>query len=86
MANDQDGMPPRDDNKNELVPTPEEIRDQVHLSYIVNSLPEFGLWNPSIKEAAKIVVVDMCLEFATTSSHMTTCIILPSRVISARLK
>ena len=44
MEIDQDGVPEK---------------DEIDLSYHLGFVPEFGIWNPNIKEAAELVAVDM---------------------------
>lgn len=59
MKNDQDGEPVKGRVRSKVINAPEGHRDDINLKFHLRSVPDFGLWNPNIKEAAELVVVDM---------------------------
>ena len=59
MKNDQDGEPAKGDVPSKVINAIEGHRDDINLKSHLLSVPDFGLWNPNIKEAAELVVVDM---------------------------
>ena len=56
---DQDGVPEMDDDRNTPIDDYEKVGEWIGLNAHLIRVPNFGLWNPSIKEAAELVVVDM---------------------------
>ena len=59
MINDQDGGQKKGDDRSTVKLKFEHDADGTDLDYYLNRVPEFGLWRPNIKEAAKLVAVDM---------------------------
>ncbi len=56
MKDDQDGAPEKGDNRSKLIT---DVQDVVDKKIHCHLIPDFGLWNPNIKEAAELVAVDM---------------------------
>ncbi len=59
MKNDQDGGPAKGGDRSKLITSIEDAVDKSNLSIHLIHVPESGLWNPNIKEAAELVAVDM---------------------------
>ncbi len=59
MKNDQDGAPAKGDDRSKLITAIEDADDKSNLKMHLYRIPDFGLWNPNIKEAAELVAVDM---------------------------
>ncbi len=59
MKNDQDGGPAKGGDRSKLITAIEDAVDKRNLSIHLIHVPDFGLWNPNIKEAAELVAVDM---------------------------
>ncbi len=59
MKNDQDGGPANGGDQSKLITAIEDAADKISLKIHLNRIPDFGLWNPNIKEAAELVAVDM---------------------------
>ena len=59
MTDDQDGVPEtREDQIKRFIGYDEDDKTASLSAHLIR-IPNFGLWNPSIKEAAELVVVDM---------------------------
>lgn len=59
MKDDQDEAPAKGLDQSKLIAAVNDSRDHVSLNLHLHHVPDLGLWNPNIKEAAELVALDM---------------------------